>query len=68
MAHQVVQVILRCESAAETEHLGNKTMPIFFFMKIVKKTTAINKKINFICDSITEYKACVHCTLKSVDD
>lgn len=31
MANQVVQVVLRCESAAETEHLGNKTMPIFYF-------------------------------------
>lgn len=25
MANQVVQVVLRCESAAETEHLGNKS-------------------------------------------
>lgn len=27
MANQVVQVVLRCETANETEHLGNKTMP-----------------------------------------
>lgn len=29
MANQVVQVVLRCEAAAETEHLGNKIMPTF---------------------------------------
>lgn len=27
MANQVVQVVLRCEAAAESEHLGNQTMP-----------------------------------------
>lgn len=26
MAHQVATVILRCETAAETEHLGNKSV------------------------------------------
>lgn len=27
MANQVVQVVLRCETASETEHLGNKSVP-----------------------------------------
>lgn len=27
MAHQVVEVVVRCETANETKHLGNKTMP-----------------------------------------
>lgn len=33
MANQVVQVVLRCEAAAEAEHLGNKTMPIFILFE-----------------------------------
>lgn len=30
MAHQVVEIVVRCERTAETKHLGNKTMPKWY--------------------------------------
>lgn len=33
MAHQVVEIVVRCERTAETKHLGNKTMPKYKSIK-----------------------------------
>lgn len=64
MAHQVVQIVLRCESAAETEHLGNKTMSNFLNIKNGNKKKT-NKQTSFVIQLLSTKLVC---TLKSVDD
>lgn len=58
MAHQVAQVILRCETAETEKHLGNKTMPNFLLLlKMKMKMKKTNEKPAFLlCDSITVSK------------